>query len=133
MTYSSTWGLPRQFLNKRAKKTKAYFDQISEGRTLSNPKKRFCVTVFLPMMDILSCQLINCFEGMKSVVTSYQFWNQVFYRILLIWILRLKQENFLTNFLITSLCCFLANCSPSKRFIFFIFHFYFILDHQYDQ
>ena len=24
------------------------------------------------MMDILSCQLINCFEGMKSVVTSYQ-------------------------------------------------------------
>ena len=24
------------------------------------------------MMDILSCQLINRFEGMKSVVTSYQ-------------------------------------------------------------
>ena len=24
------------------------------------------------MMDILSCQLINHFEGMKSVVTSYQ-------------------------------------------------------------
>ena len=24
------------------------------------------------MMDILSCQLTNCFEGMKSVVTSYQ-------------------------------------------------------------
>ena len=39
---------------------------------LSDPKKRFCVTVYLPMMDILSCQLINCFEGMKSVVTSYQ-------------------------------------------------------------
>ena len=25
----STWGLPRQFLNKKAKKTKAYFDKIS--------------------------------------------------------------------------------------------------------
>ena len=25
-TIASTWGLPRQFLNKRAKKTKAYFD-----------------------------------------------------------------------------------------------------------
>ena len=24
------------------------------------------------MMDILSCQLINCFEGIKSVATSYQ-------------------------------------------------------------
>ena len=24
------------------------------------------------MMDILSCQLINCFKGMKSVVTSHQ-------------------------------------------------------------
>ena len=26
-TIGSTWGLPRQFLNKRAKKTKAYFDE----------------------------------------------------------------------------------------------------------
>ena len=45
---------------------------IFEGITLSDPKKRFCVTVFLPMMDILSCQPINCFEGMKSALTSYQ-------------------------------------------------------------
>ena len=67
-----TWGLPRQFLNKRAEKTKAYFDEISEGVTLSDPKKQFCITVFLPMMDILSCQLFNRFEGMKSVLTSYQ-------------------------------------------------------------
>ena len=39
--------------------------------TLGVPKKRFCVTVFLPMMYILSCQLINRFEEMKSVVTTY--------------------------------------------------------------
>ena len=68
---ASTWGLPRQFLNKRAKKTKAYFDEISEGITLSDPKKQFCVTVFFPMMDLFSCQLINRFEGIKSVVKSY--------------------------------------------------------------
>ena len=71
-TIASTQSLPRQFLNKRVKKTKAYFDEIFEGIRLSNSKKRFCVTVFLPMMDILSCQLINRFEEMKSVVTSYQ-------------------------------------------------------------
>ena len=71
-TIASTSRLPRQFLNKRAKKTKAYFDEIFEGITLSNPKKRFCITVFLPMMNILFCQLINRFDGMKSVVTSYQ-------------------------------------------------------------
>ena len=70
-TIASTWGLPRQFLNKRTKKTKAYFDEISEGITLNDPKKQFCVTVFLPAMDILSCQVINRFEGMKSVVTCY--------------------------------------------------------------
>ena len=29
-TIASTWGLPRQFLNKRAKKTTAYLDEISE-------------------------------------------------------------------------------------------------------
>ena len=30
---ASTWGLPRQFLNKRTKKTKAYFNEISKGIT----------------------------------------------------------------------------------------------------
>ena len=44
--------LPRQFLNKRAKKTKPYFDEISKGITLSDPEKRVCVTVFLPMTNI---------------------------------------------------------------------------------
>ena len=71
-TTASTWSWPRQFSNKRAKKTEAYFNEISQGITLINPKKRFCVIVFLPMMDILSCQLINRFEGIKSVVTLYQ-------------------------------------------------------------
>ena len=71
-TIASTWGMPRHFLNKRTKKTKAYFDEIFERITLSDPKMRFCITVFLPMMDILSCQLINRFKKMKSVVTSYQ-------------------------------------------------------------
>ena len=79
-TIASTWGLPRQFLNKRAKKTKAYFmkyerrskDEISEGITLSDPEKRFCIILFFPMMDILSCQLSNRFKGIKLVVTSYQ-------------------------------------------------------------
>ena len=71
-TIASTWGLPRQFLNKRAKKTKTYFDEIFERITLNDPKKRFCVTVFLPMIDIFSCQLINRFGGIKSVVTTYK-------------------------------------------------------------
>ena len=65
-------GLPRQFLNKRAKKTKAYLDEISGGITLSDSKKQFCVTLFIPMIEILFCQLINRFKGMKSVVKSYQ-------------------------------------------------------------
>ena len=46
---ASTWGLPRQFSNKRAK-TKTYFDEISEGIILSDSKKRFYLTVFLPMI-----------------------------------------------------------------------------------
>ena len=78
-TIASTWDVPRQFLNERAKKTKAYFDEISEGIMLSDPKKRFCITVFLTMMDILSCQMIDRFEGMKSL-----FCDQVFCQMLLI-------------------------------------------------
>ena len=114
-TIASTWSLSRQFLNKRAKKTKAYLDEISKEITLSDPKKQFCMTVFLPMMDILSCQLINCFEGIKSVVTSYQVLEPCFLSNASRLNLEVKQKNFLTNFLITSLRCFLAKYFPSKR------------------
>ena len=34
--------------------------------SLSDSKNQFRVTVFLPVMDILSCQLINRFKRMKS-------------------------------------------------------------------
>ena len=71
-TVAFTWGLPRQFLNKRAKKTKSYFNEISKGKTLSDPKEQFCLIAFLPMIDILSCRPINRFEEMKLVVVSYQ-------------------------------------------------------------
>ena len=50
-TIASTWGLPRQFLKKRTKKTKVYFDQISDGITLSDPKKRFCITTYVSFDD----------------------------------------------------------------------------------
>ena len=60
------WCLSKQFLNKRPRKTKACFVEIFERKAFSGPKKQFYVTVFLSTMDILSCQLINRFEGMKS-------------------------------------------------------------------
>ena len=70
---SSQWGcLPRQFSNKRTKKIKTFFDELSEGIALSDPVKRFRVTVFLPLMDIVSRQLINRFEGMNALVMAYQ-------------------------------------------------------------
>ena len=69
---SSQWGLPRQFSNKRTKNTKTFFDELSEGIALSDPVKRFRVTVFLPLMDIVSRQLINRFEGMNALVMAYQ-------------------------------------------------------------
>ena len=59
-------------------KTKAYFDGTSKGITLSDPKKRLYVSVFLPMMNMLSCQLIDRFEEMKLVVTSYQILEPCF-------------------------------------------------------
>ena len=73
-TIASTWRLPRQFLNKRAKKTKTYFNEISERMTSSDPKKEIYITVFLLMMDILFCQLINRFEKNQisgDVISSF--------------------------------------------------------------
>ena len=40
-TIASTRGLPRQFLDERVKKTKAYFDEISKGITLSDSMNNF--------------------------------------------------------------------------------------------
>ena len=100
---------------QKSKKTKAYFDKISEGITFSDPKKRFCVTVFLPMMDILSCQLINRFEGMKSLVTSYQVLEPSFLSNAFHLDIEVEAKNFLTNFQIISLRYFLAKCYSSKR------------------
>ena len=74
-TITSIWCLPRQFLNKRAKKTKAYFNEISERMTSSDPKKEIYITLFLLMMDILSCQLINRFEKNQisgDVISSFE-------------------------------------------------------------
>ena len=68
---SSQWGLPRQFSNKRTKKI-TFFDELSEGIALSDPVKRFRVTVFLPLMDIVSRQLINRFKGMNALVMAYK-------------------------------------------------------------
>ena len=61
------------------------------------------------MMDILSCQLINCFEGMKSVVTSYQVLETSFLSNASHLDLEVEAKKFLTNFLITSLRCFVGS------------------------
>ena len=99
---------------QNSKENQAYCDEVFKGITLSNPKKRFCVIVFLLMMDILSCQLINRFKRMKSVVTSYQVLEPSFLSNASC--LHLKIEPILiTNFLITSLRSFLAQCSQLKR------------------
>ena len=59
-------------LKQKSKENKSLLRSNIQRNNVKRSKKQFCVTVFFPMMDILSCQLINCIEGMKSVVTSYQ-------------------------------------------------------------
>ena len=56
------------------------------------------------MIGILSCQLINRFEEMKSVVTSYQVLKLSFLSNAFHLDLEIEAKKFLTNFLITSLC-----------------------------
>ena len=50
------------------------------------------------MTDILSCQLINRFEEMKSVVTSYQVLEPSFLSNASHLDLVVEAKNFLTNF-----------------------------------
>ena len=73
-TIASTvhWVCQDSFQTSEQKKRKAYFVEISEEKSSSNPNKQFCVTVSLPIMGILYCQLINRFGGTRSMVASYQ-------------------------------------------------------------
>ena len=100
---------------KTAKKTKAYFDEISKGIMSSDPKKRFCVSMFLPMMDILSCQVTNHFEGMKSVVTSYQVLELSFLSNASHLNLEVEAKKFLSKFSDNVSPLFPSQWSPSKR------------------
>ena len=59
---------------------------------------RRSVTVFLPMMDILSCQLINYFEEMKLVVTSYQVSEPSFLSNTSHLVLEVEAKNFSNKF-----------------------------------
>ena len=82
---------------------------------LSDLKKRFCVSMFLPIMDLLSCQLNNHFEGMKSVLTTCQVLETGFISSASHLDIEVKaKKNFLRNSLITSLLCFQAKCLQSK-------------------
>ena len=111
----SKWGFPKRFLNKRVQKTKTYFDEKSEGISLSDPKKRFRVIVFLPMMNILFCQLINYFEERKSVVTTYQVLEPSFPSSASHLNIEIEAKNFLTNLLITLPSLSYAKCFQSNR------------------
>ena len=108
-------GFAKTVFKQKSKENTSLFDEISEGILLSNPKKRFCVTLFLPIMDIVSCQLINRFRGMKSVMTSYQVLEKSFQSNASHLNLEVEARKFSNNFIITSLRYFLAKCSPSKR------------------
>ena len=112
---SSQWGLPRQFSNKRTKKTKTFFDELSEGIALSDPVKRFRVTVFLPLMDIVSRQLINRFEGMNALVMAYQVLEPSFLSSASHFNIKEEAKKFSYKFADNVSPLFLAKCFPLKR------------------
>ena len=112
---SSQWGLPRQFLNKRTKTTKTFVDELSEGIALSDHVKRFRATVFLPLMDIVSRQLINRFEGMNALVMAYQVLEPSFLSSASHFNIKEEAKKFSDKFADTDLSCFPAKCFPLKR------------------
>ena len=92
------WGLPVQFTNRRIRKTKRHFDELSEDERLNDPEKCFRVTVFLPMIDTLSSQLYSRFQGMKSVVEAYQVLQPQFLSNSTETEIKLKAEQFSERF-----------------------------------
>ena len=100
---------------QKSKEKKTYFDKLSKKITLSDPKKRFFVTVFFLMMDILFCQQINRFEGMKSVVTSYQVSEPSFLLNASHLNFDVEARKFSNKFSDNVSPLFLAKCSPLKR------------------
>lgn len=64
--------IEKKFLDKRSRKVKVYFDELSQEERLNDPEQRFQVTIFYPMIDIVLSQFENRFAGMKDVLDDYQ-------------------------------------------------------------
>ncbi|XP_042308882.1 zinc finger MYM-type protein 1-like isoform X2 [Sceloporus undulatus] len=68
----SKWGITHEFIDQRAQKVKEHFDALYEDQRLTDPKSKFRVTVFYPMVDSIVSQLDNRFKGMKEVIDAYR-------------------------------------------------------------
>lgn len=66
------WKIEKKFLDKRSRKVKSHFDELSQDERLNDPQQRLRVNVFYPMIDTILSQLESRFVGMKNVLKTYK-------------------------------------------------------------
>lgn len=66
------WKIEKKFSDKRTRRVKSHFDELSQDERFTDPEQRFRVTTFYPMIDTISSQLENRFAGMKNVLDMYK-------------------------------------------------------------
>ncbi|CAB4036455.1 Hypothetical predicted protein, partial [Paramuricea clavata] len=65
------WSSSVTFENKRNRKTKRFFDELSTDRRLTDPEEAFKVNVFYQTVDNAIMQLKQRFEGQKMVTSLF--------------------------------------------------------------
>ncbi|XP_044134789.1 zinc finger MYM-type protein 1-like [Bufo gargarizans] len=65
------WNIQPQFENKRARKVKRHFDELSIDERLQDPEQYFKTGVFYRCLDIVTNQLSNRFAGMSNVMQRF--------------------------------------------------------------
>lgn len=68
---ASEWGIECQFENKRIRKVKKHFDELTQDERLTDPEKQFEVTVFNSTLDIVVNQIKGRFESIKLINSMF--------------------------------------------------------------
>uniref|UniRef100_A0ABD2X0A9 Zinc finger MYM-type protein 1-like n=1 Tax=Trichogramma kaykai TaxID=54128 RepID=A0ABD2X0A9_9HYME len=69
---ASSWEIEAVFENKRVRKVKSFFDELSKHEAIGDPRHSFEVNVFNAHLDIIIEQLSSRFEGTQKICNNFR-------------------------------------------------------------
>lgn len=68
-----SWDVEPVLSSKRTRKVKTFFDELTKDTEFTDPLYSFKVKVFIKSLDVLTFQLKNWFQGLKTISENFKF------------------------------------------------------------